>query len=46
MKKLTFPVDVKGEKKFNKYQDSLCLNVTAKETGPAQVVDIGFTATE
>lgn len=46
MKKLTFPVDVKGEKKFNKYQDSLCLTVTAKETRPAQVVDVGFTATE
>lgn len=41
MKKLHFPVEVKGEKKFNKYQDSLCLNVTAKEKRKAQVEILG-----
>lgn len=32
-------------KKFSEYQNSLCLNVTAKEKRKAQVVDIGIRAT-
>jgi len=39
-------VEVNGEEKPNKYQDSLCLNVTEKEKKKAHVDDTGITATE